>query len=235
MILIRPQAGRTHHLEERGWQKTNQQSSFPPLWRLVLRYVVWNLNYRNIPNTPYLAVSHFFYLTFDFKKMMSLGICLPCWCSLLISHQTLCSRTGVLTRLHLSFALSLWLLTLFSLLVGFLREPLAPAAVTRYLCIGSYASPFRGFPLLPSAAYWHLFKGSVLALKPLTLHRVINSQPVINCSGPDYHVLCFWAMSLLFFLCKFSASDIWQVPLCCIEFRVIISSDNLRQPSAFSS
>lgn len=139
------------------------------------------------------------------------------------------------TWLHLSFALSLGLLTLLSLVGGLLREPLAPAAVTRYLCIGSYASPFRGSPLFTLLAYCHLFKGSVLALKPLTLHRVINSQPVINCSGPDCHVLCFWAMSLLFFLCKFSASDIWQVPLCCMEFRVIISSDNLRQPSAFSS
>ena len=49
--------------------------------------------------------------------------------------------------------LSPWLLTLLSLVGGLLREPQAPAAVTRYLCIGSYASPFRGFPLCPLEAY----------------------------------------------------------------------------------
>ena len=79
------------------------------------------------------------------------------------------------------------------------------------------------------------FSRDLLAFKLLTLHGVINKSLSSIVCGPDCQVLCFGAMSLLFFLCKFSASDIWQVPLCCMEFRVIISSDNLRQPSAFSS
>ena len=63
-----------------------------------------------------------------------------------------------------------------------------------------------------------------------------------RCLEPSTHyrltiTYFFGAMSDLFFLCKFSASDIWQVPFCFIlkEFRGIISTDNLRQPSAFSS
>ena len=144
-----------------------------------------------------------------------------------------CSRTAVPPGCICPL-LSPWLSTLLSLVGGLLREPQAPAAVTRYLCIGSWLHPFVG----SHYALWKridTFPRDLLAFKLLTLHGVINKSLSSIACGPDCQVLCFGAMSLLFFLCKFSASDIWQVPLCCMEFRVIISSDNLRQPSAFSS
>ena len=158
-------------------------------------------------------------------------LCQSILCSLIMSSlQSYCRTSWML----LFFALSLGLSTLFSLVGGLLREPQAPAAVTRYLCIGSWLHPFVG----SHYALWKridTFSRDLLAFKPFTLHGVINKSLSSIACGPDCQVLCFGAMSPLFFLCKFSASDIWQVPLCCMEFRVIISSDNLRQPSAFSS
>ena len=158
-------------------------------------------------------------------------LCQSILCSLIMSSLQSYCRTS---WLHLSFVLSLGLLTLLSLVGGLLREPqprrLLPAISVSVLML----HPFVG----SHYALWKridTFSRDLLAFKPLTLHGVINKSLSSIICGPDCQVLCFGAMSLLFFLCKFSASDIWQVPLCCMEFRVIISSDNLRQPSAFSS